>query len=67
MEKYWETIEEKLRSHGWNVRYVEAMHDGETGWTATATQGKKRHSTHANDLILAFQELEQACLGNTID
>lgn len=58
MAKYWETIVENLKSAGWEVRWIEAMHDGEPGWTATATRGKERHSSHANDLTLAFQELE---------
>jgi len=37
------------------------MHDVETGWTAIATCGGIRHSTHANDITLAFQELEETC------
>lgn len=60
--KYWESIAEKLKSDGWEVRWVEAMHDAEPGWTATAIRGKDRHSTHANDITLAFQELEASCL-----
>lgn len=59
--KYWETIVEKLKFAGWEVRWVEAMHDGESGWTATAVRGKERNSTHANDITLAFQELEASC------
>lgn len=59
--KYWETIIEKWKSAGWEVRWIEAMHDGEAGWTATATRGRERHSSHANDLTLAFQELEANC------
>jgi len=59
--KYWETIVEKLKSDGWQVRWTEAMHDGASGWTATAVRGKERHSTHANDITLAFQELEASC------
>ena len=61
MAKYWETIVEKLKSAGWKVRWTEAMHDGESGWTATAIRGKERRSTHANDITLAFQELEASC------
>jgi hypothetical protein len=61
MAKYWETLVEKLKSAGWEVRWIEAMHDGENGWTATAVRGKERHSTHANDITLAFQELEACC------
>ena len=61
MAKYWEIISEKLKSEGWNVRWVEAMNNGEPGWTATATKGTERHSTHANDIMLAFQELEESC------
>jgi len=61
MAKYWETISEKLKSDGWKVRWVEAMNNGEPGWTATATKGRERHSTHANDITLAFQELEECC------
>jgi len=63
--KYWETIVEKLKSAGWEVRWIEAMHDGEPGWTVTATRGKERHSSHANDLTLAFQELEANCAMTT--
>lgn len=59
--KYWEIIVEKLKSAGWKVRHTEAMHDGESGWTATAVRGKERYSTHANDITLAFQELEASC------
>lgn len=59
--KYWESIEEKLKASGWEVRWTEAMHDGEIGWTATAVRGKERHSSHANDVTLAFQELESSC------
>jgi hypothetical protein len=59
--KYWESIVEKLKTDGWQVRWTEAMHDGEVGWTATATRGKERHSAHANDVTLAFQELEANC------
>lgn len=59
--KYWETILEKLKDEGWNVRWVEATQGGESGWTAIATRGKERHSTHANDITLAFQELEATC------
>lgn len=62
MAKYWETIVEKLRLEGWQVRWVEAMHDRESGWTVTATRGKERHSTHANDITLAIQELDASCL-----
>lgn len=61
MAKYWETIVGKLRSAGWEVRWVEAVQDGESGWTATAIRGKERHSTHVNDITLAFQELEASC------
>ena len=61
MAKYWETIIKKLKAEGWEVRWVEAMHDGEPGWTATAIQGKEQRSTHANDITLAFQELEASC------
>ncbi len=61
MAKYWETIFEKLKSEGWEVRWIEAMHDGVSGWTATAIRGRERHSTHANDITLAFQELEASC------
>ncbi len=61
MAKYWETIVEKLKSDGWQIRWVEAVQDGESGWTATAIRGKERHSTHANDITLAFQELEANC------
>jgi len=67
MAKLWETISETLTAAGWTVRYVEAMHDGAPGWTAIAVKGDKRHSTHANDITLAFQELEQACLGTAIE
>lgn len=59
--KHWETIVEKLKSSGWEVRWIEAMQDGESGWTATAVRGKERHSTHANDITLAFQELVASC------
>jgi hypothetical protein len=59
--KYWETIVEKLKSDGWQIRWVEAVQDGESGWTATAIRGRERHSTHANDITLAFQELEANC------
>jgi len=59
--KYWETIVKKLQAAGWEVRWIEAMHDAEAGWTATAIRGKKRYSTHANDITLAFQELEASC------
>jgi hypothetical protein len=59
--KHWETIVEKLKADGWEVRWVEAMHDAESGWTATAIRGKERHSNHANDITLAFQELEASC------
>lgn len=52
---------EKLKTAGWEVRWIEAMHDGENGWTATAIRKKERHSVHANDLTLAFQELESSC------
>ena len=58
VKKHWETILDKLKSQGWQVRWVEAKHGGESGWTVTATLGKQRHSTHANDISLAFQELE---------
>jgi len=58
VEKHWESILKKLQQDGWTVRQVEAMHDGEPGWSATATKGKERHSIHSNDLTLAFQELE---------
>jgi len=61
MAKYWETISEKLKSTGWKVRWVEAMSNGEPGWTATATKEAERHSTHANDIALALQELEESC------
>lgn len=61
---YWQTIVAKLRSAGWEVRWTEAMHDAEPGWTAIATREKERHSTHANDLTLAFQELEASCFPN---
>ncbi len=59
--KYWESIVEKLKSAGWEVRWTEAMHDGESVWTAIAVRGKERYSTHANDITLAFQELEAGC------
>lgn len=59
--KYWEQISQRLTARGWNVRYVEAMHDGEAVWTAIAVKEATRHSTHANDLGLAFQELEELC------
>jgi hypothetical protein len=59
--KYWETIVEKLKCEGWSVRWIEATQDGESGWTATAIREKERHSTHANDITLAFQELEASC------
>lgn len=61
MAKYWESLVEKLKSDGWEVRWTEAMHDRENGWTATAIRGKERHSTHAKDITLAFQELEEIC------
>jgi hypothetical protein len=61
MAKYWETIVEKLKSAGWEVRWTEATQEGESGWTATAVRGKERHSSHANDITLAFQELEANC------
>lgn len=54
-------IFERLKADGWQVRWIEAMHDGEAGWTTIATKGKERHSSHANDLTLAFQELEANC------
>ena len=56
---YWEKTVEKLKADGWQVRWVEAMHDQEPGWTVTITRGTERHSIHANDLTLAFQELEE--------
>lgn len=59
--KYCEIIVEKLKADGWQVRWTEAMHDGAVGWTATAIRGKDRHSTHANDVTLAIQELEANC------
>lgn len=59
--KYWETIVERLKSAGWQVRWIEAKQDGESGWTATAVRGGARHSSHANDITLAFQELEASC------
>ncbi len=59
--KYWESIVEKLKASDWEVRWTEAMHDGEIGWTATAVREKERHSSHANDITLAFQELEPSC------
>jgi len=61
LAKHWESIVEKLKAAGWEVRWIEAMHDGEAGWTATAIRGKERRSSHANDLTLAFQELEANC------
>lgn len=61
MAKYWETIVEKLKSSGWEIRWIEAIQDGESGWTATAVRGKERHSTQANDITLALQELEATC------
>ncbi len=62
--KYWESIVEKLKSDGWEMRWTEAMHDGVSDWTATATRGRERHSIHANDITLAFQELEASCSRN---
>jgi len=59
--KSWERISENLRMDGWTVRHTEAMHDAEVGWTAIATRGGVRHSTHANDITLAFQELQEVC------
>lgn len=61
MAKFGENIVEKMKSAGWEVRWIAAMHGGEPGWTATALRGKERHSSHANDLNLAFQELEANC------
>lgn len=61
MAKYWETIVEKLKAAGWQVRWTEAMHNRETVWTATAIRGDERNSAHANDLNLAFQELDESC------
>ncbi|HEY5748586.1 MAG TPA: hypothetical protein VIU12_21095 [Chryseolinea sp.] len=59
--KHWETILEKLKIDGWNIRWIEATQEGEVGWTAIALRGTERHSTHANDITLAFQELEACC------
>ena len=59
--KQWERVYKNLKKDGWTVRHVEAMHDAETIWTAIATRGDVRHSTHANDITLAFQELEECC------
>ena len=61
MEKYWEKVAEKLKTAGWQIRWVEAMQDHESGWTVSAIKGDLRHSIHANDLTLAFQELEVFC------
>lgn len=61
MAKFWESIVEKLKSEGWEVRWIEAMQAGESGWTATAVRGKERHSIHANDITLAMQELDASC------
>lgn len=49
------------------MRHVEAMHDGEAVWTAIAVREGIRHSTHANVLALAFQELEELCAQKSRD
>ena len=48
---------------GWSVRHMEAMHDGEAGWTAIAMRDGVRHPIHANDITLAVQELTELCEG----
>lgn len=63
--KYWEKVAERLADLGWQVRWVEAMHDGEPGWTVTACKGDQRHCIHANQLTLAFQELEEICMAGS--
>jgi hypothetical protein len=44
--KHWESIVEKLNAGGWQVCWIESMHDGEMGWPATAIRERALHSSH---------------------
>jgi hypothetical protein len=59
---YWEIIEQNLSKEGWTLGYASAVTaSGKTIFIADAHRGDgRRFVVHADDLLTAFIELEDA-------
>jgi hypothetical protein len=60
--RYWETIADNLSKAGWSYGYVSALDlEGRTIWIADAHRGDgRRFIVHADEIMIAFLELEAA-------
>lgn len=57
MPKYWESIRDKLKALGWEVKWVQ---EGST-FVAQASKKELKHLARAEELTVAFLELQKSC------
>jgi hypothetical protein len=63
--KYWEIIADNLSKAGWSWGCVSALdREGQTIWIADAHRDDgKRFVVHADEILMAFLELESVTVG----
>ena len=59
--KYWESIWDKLHAKRWSPGVVRAMQDGVLVWIVDASNDGERHNVQAEEITVAFLELETSC------
>ena len=59
--KYWEWIADKLQSEGWTLGWVQAVQNGIQVWIVDASKDGVRHISKADEITVAFLELERSC------
>jgi hypothetical protein len=59
--KYWEIIDDNLKSAGWSLGWVSAIDShGRTIWIVDAHRDGKRFVVRADEILTAFLELQRA-------
>jgi hypothetical protein len=59
--KYWETIAGRLSKTGWSLGCVSAVDSqGRTIWIVDAHRDGKRFVVRADEILIAFMELQRA-------
>ena len=59
--KYWEIIADKLKTSGWSLGWVSAIHgEGRTIWILDVHGYGKRFVARADEIRTAFVELQRA-------
>jgi hypothetical protein len=64
--KYWEMIADKLHSQGWSWGMIQARQDGVPIWIVNASKDGQRHIVRAEEITVAFLELERSCKSKSI-